>query len=76
MDRVEVGLQAGSFRSVDFEDWLIGRYERYENRPSQIIGVGLGLAIARAIVELHGGRIWVHQDATNGPEFRFSLPAL
>jgi signal transduction histidine kinase len=75
-DRVEVGLQAGSFRSVDFEDWLLGRYERYENRPSQIIGVGLGLAIARAIVELHRGRIWVHQDATKGPEFRFSLPAL
>ena len=73
-EEVEVSLEAGSFRSVDFEDWLIGRYERYETRPSQIIGGGLGLAIARVIVELHGGRIWVHEAGTKGPEFHFSLP--
>ena len=37
-------------------------------------GAGLGLAIARAIVEAHGGRIWI-VDAPVGTSVRFSLPA-
>jgi signal transduction histidine kinase len=35
---------------------------------------GLGLAISRAIVEAHGGRIWI-EDAGVGTSIRFSLPA-
>jgi len=37
-------------------------------------GAGLGLAIARAIVEAHGGRIWL-EDAPVGTRVRFSVPA-
>ena len=36
-------------------------------------GVGLGLAICRAIVALHGGRIWAERQPV-GTAFRFSLP--
>ncbi len=36
-------------------------------------GAGLGLAISRAIVEAHGGRIWL-PEATSGTRVRFSLP--
>ena len=36
-------------------------------------GAGLGLAISRAIVEAHGGRIWL-ADAGAGTAVRFSLP--
>jgi signal transduction histidine kinase len=36
-------------------------------------GAGLGLAISRAIVEAHGGRIWL-DDAPAGTSVRFSLP--
>jgi two-component system sensor histidine kinase KdpD len=36
-------------------------------------GVGLGLAICRAIVQLHGGRIWAERRA-KGAAFRFTLP--
>jgi two-component system sensor histidine kinase KdpD len=37
-------------------------------------GVGLGLAICRAIVEAHRGRIWVEPTAPQGATFTFSLP--
>jgi two-component system sensor histidine kinase KdpD len=37
-------------------------------------GVGLGLAICRAIVKLHGGRIWAERLPGVGTAFRFSLP--
>ncbi|MBV9803231.1 MAG: HAMP domain-containing histidine kinase [Solirubrobacterales bacterium] len=37
-------------------------------------GAGLGLAVSRAIVEAHGGRIWL-ADAAVGTRVRFSLPA-
>ncbi len=36
-------------------------------------GAGLGLAVSRAIVEAHGGRIWL-ADASSGTRVRFSLP--
>ena len=37
-------------------------------------GVGLGLAICRAIVRLHGGNAWAERVAAGGMAFRFSLP--
>jgi two-component system sensor histidine kinase KdpD len=37
-------------------------------------GVGLGLAICRAIVNAHGGRIWAENREAGGAAFRFSLP--
>jgi two-component system sensor histidine kinase KdpD len=37
-------------------------------------GIGLGLAIARAIVRLHGGRTWAERLPVGGTAFRFTLP--
>jgi two-component system sensor histidine kinase KdpD len=37
-------------------------------------GIGLGLAISRAIVRLHGGRTWAERLAGGGTAFRFALP--
>jgi len=44
------------------------------SRESATPGVGLGLAISRAIVEAHHGRIWVEDNAGSGARFCFTLP--
>jgi signal transduction histidine kinase/CheY-like chemotaxis protein len=47
----------------------------WQARDADRRGVGLGLWIARAITEAHGGRIWVDSVQGRGAAFRFTLPA-
>jgi signal transduction histidine kinase len=61
------GVPAGEGERV-FEAFYRGESSRGED------GAGLGLAISRAIVEAHGGRIWL-EDAHPGTRVRFTLPA-
>ncbi|MBI2911414.1 MAG: hybrid sensor histidine kinase/response regulator [Chloroflexi bacterium] len=50
------------------------RAETEATRKTQ--GSGLGLPIARALVELHGGRIWVESRSGAGATFKIALPAV
>jgi signal transduction histidine kinase len=49
-------------------------YRGEKSRTRQGDGAGLGLAIAKAIVEAHGGRIWVENVQPQGARFVFTLP--
>lgn len=45
-----------------------------ERVPTDISGTGIGLSIAKEIVELHGGRIWAASEEGQGAKFIFTLP--
>ncbi len=52
-------------------------FERYFRvRPGLRDGVGLGLSIAKGIVEAHRGRMWVVSKVGQGSVFYFTLPLL
>lgn len=48
----------------------------WQARKSDRRGVGLGLAIAKTLVEAQGGKIWVESKVDHGSTFSFSLPAV
>jgi signal transduction histidine kinase len=60
------GIPADRLEHVFGRFWQADRTDRR--------GLGLGLAIAKAIVEAHGGRIWVESEEGKGTTFSFTLP--
>jgi len=72
--RIRLGVRSNTMHAPSFDDWLFGRYERYEKRPSSIMGAGLGLAIARVIVELHDGRVSVERFPDDSVELNLFIP--
>jgi len=51
-------------------------FERFwQGRHGDAQGLGLGLTIAKAIVDAHGGRIWAESTPGQGSTFSFTLPS-
>jgi two-component system sensor histidine kinase KdpD len=53
---------------------IFEKFYRAEASRHQIPGAGLGLVIAREIIQVHGGEIWVESKPGEGSSFHFSLP--
>ena len=48
----------------------------WQAKRAERLGAGLGLPIAKGVVEAHGGRIWVESEQGQGTRFHFTLPLL
>jgi PAS domain S-box-containing protein len=53
---------------------LFRPYHRQIGDREHLSGLGLGLALCKNLVQLHGGRIWVQSEEGKGAKFSFSIP--
>jgi signal transduction histidine kinase len=54
---------------------IFEEFQQTDLGAAQHEGTGLGLALSKRLVELHGGRIWVESEVGAGARFVFTLPA-
>jgi signal transduction histidine kinase len=53
---------------------IFARFEKGAGDAERLSGVGLGLALSKEFVEMHGGQIWVESEVGEGSQFIFSIP--
>ena len=84
--RIEVEAEGDSYKfsvrdtgpGIDEADQakIFQEFQQVDNSITKVKGgAGLGLAIAKRIVEMHGGRIWVESRLGQGAKFSFMVPA-
>lgn len=82
--RIEIGWQRqgdelrlyvrdnGQGIKQEFQQRIFGLFQRADSRTE---GAGVGLAISKRVIEIHGGRMWVESEPDQGSTFWISLPA-
>jgi signal transduction histidine kinase len=71
--RVEVA-DTGPGIAPEDQERIFEEFQQTEAGAAQREGTGLGLALSKRLVELHGGRIWVESELGEGSTFVFTLP--
>jgi signal transduction histidine kinase len=71
--RVSVTDTGPGIATEDFER-IFDEFQQTDAGIEQGEGTGLGLALSKRLVELHGGRIWVGSEPGKGSTFVFTLP--
>jgi signal transduction histidine kinase len=79
-DRVDGEVQVsvadtGPGLAPDEHERIFAEFQQTDAGIEQGEGTGLGLALSKRLVELHGGRIWVDSELGKGSTFVFTLPA-
>ena len=56
------------------QEAVFEEFRQVGTADKKVEGTGLGLALSRKFIELHGGRIWVKSEVGKGSTFTFTLP--
>ncbi len=72
--QVEVSDTGEGIPEEELRHLFEGLHRSARPRSKDSVGAGLGLNIAKGIVEAHGGRIWVESSVGIGSTFAFALP--
>lgn len=65
---------SGQCIPLEEQSKLFQPYYRIKSNKEHVSGVGLGLALCKHLVELHGGKIWLRSEPGKNTTFAFSLP--
>jgi signal transduction histidine kinase len=56
------------------QEAVFEEFRQVGSAEKKVEGTGLGLALSRKFIELHGGRIWVKSPEGHGATFTFTIP--
>jgi signal transduction histidine kinase len=75
-DEVHVSVaDTGPGIAVAEQERIFDEFQQTDVGVQQGEGTGLGLALSKRLIELHGGRIWVESEPGRGSRFVFALPS-
>jgi signal transduction histidine kinase len=60
--------------ALEDQQAIFEEFQQVGTAAKRVEGTGLGLALSRKFIELHGGRIWVESQEGAGSTFTFAIP--